>query len=83
MDRDGWGGRTKRTACFRPKDLKTLRPCMKPLIGRIFDFTYAGHGEQDEPYPGQSRWLMERKHDPDVPEETRGRWFPSEDLEDA
>jgi hypothetical protein len=82
-DGDGWLGRSKRHARFNPKNLETLRPCMKPLIGHVFDFTYASHSDEDEVFPGQSRWLMDRKHDHEIDEEARGRWFPSEDLVDV
>jgi hypothetical protein len=85
-DGDGWLGRTKRRAVFNPKDRSTLRPCMVPLIGRTFDFTYGGHSMEDETFPGQSRWMTDRKHDDEIKElsyEALGLWFPSEDLDDV
>lgn len=72
----------KITAKFRPKSLDTLRACMVPLIGRTFLMEWAGVGEDDEPYPGQSRWIICRKHDAEVPDEAKGRWLPFEDLSD-
>jgi len=67
-------------ARFDPKDRKTLRPCMIPLIGRTFEFDFAGTSDDDEPFPGQTRWMISRKHDPEIPDECKGRWFPFEDL---
>lgn len=84
--RYGWGGVTKRRAMFKPKNTSNLRPCMFALIGHIFDFTYAGHSEKDEAFPGQSRWLTDRKHDSEIDglsHDALGLWFPSEDLEDV
>lgn len=81
-DGDGWLGRTERTARFQPKQMDTLRDCMLPYIGQVFHFTYAGHSVDDEPYPGQSRWTMDRAEDDRLSNEVKGKWFPSEDLED-
>lgn len=83
---DGWNGRTKRFALFQPVDMENLKPCMRPLIGRRFYFTYAGHGDGDEAYPGQSRWLFDRRHDAEIAQlspDALGLWVPSEDLRDA
>lgn len=66
---------------FQPKQLVTLRAEMFALIGCEFDLTYAGTGHHDEPYPGQTRWLIDQKHDPELKPEQRGRWIPEEDIE--
>jgi hypothetical protein len=74
-----WHG-SKILARFEPKNRKTLRPCMTPLIGRVFEYEWMGTSEDDEPYPGQTRWAITRKHDAEIPDECRGRWCPREDL---
>jgi hypothetical protein len=70
-------------ARFAPKNLETLRPCMVELIGRTFEWEWCGTGNDDETYPGQSRWLMARKHEAEIPDECFGRWVPFEDLEEV
>lgn len=55
---------------------------MKPLIGKEFTFEWAGTGDADEPYPGQTRWMIDRQHDAEIPEECRARWMPAEDIEE-
>lgn len=83
-DGDGWNGRHKRVARFEPKRLDNLRACMRPYIGQVFHFTYAGHSSGDEEFPGQSRWMIERAEDElRLSDEAQGRWFPSEDLVDV
>lgn len=64
-----------------PKKLDTLRECMRPLIGREFTFEFAGTSCADEPYPGQRRWVIDRKHDAEIPDECIGYWMPEEDIE--
>lgn len=80
MTEEFWHG-SKITARFVPKNLETLRECMKPLVGKIFEWEWMGTSDDDEPYPGQTRWLITRKHDPEIPDECKGRWAPFEDLE--
>lgn len=73
------GSRIK--ARFEPKNRETLRPCMVELIGREFNWEWVGTSDVDEPFPGQSRWMIERQHDAEIPDECKGRWCPREDLE--
>jgi hypothetical protein len=82
-DNDGWQGRFRRTAKFEPKRLDDLRDCMRPYIGRVFHFEYAGHSNDDDSYPGQSRWTIIWEEDRALDEDAQGRWFPSEDLVDV
>jgi hypothetical protein len=67
-------------AIFKPLRIDNLHPSMVSLIGRAFTWTWEGVGDDDEPYPRQSRWMMVREHDAEIPEEARGRWAPYEDL---
>lgn len=62
--------------------MATLRPCMAPLIGNVYEFVWSGSGD-GTPYEDQQIWLWDRKHDDDLPVECRGRWVPDEDLEDV
>lgn len=71
----------KRIARFNPKNLETLRPCMVPLIGRVFNFDFAGTGASDEPYPGQHRWTFSLEHYGELPNDCKGKWSPNEDLD--
>jgi hypothetical protein len=70
----------KIVARYTPKNLATLRPCMRALIGRVFEWQWVGVSDDDEMFPGQDRWLMSRNHDQEIPEDARGRWAPDEDL---
>lgn len=80
MGNDFWHG-DKITAKFSPKKRDDLRECMVPLIGRIFEWEWMGTSDDDESYPGQTRWVITRKHDDEIPDEAKGRWAPFEDLE--
>lgn len=71
---------SKILARFEPKNRETLRPCMVPLIGRIFEWEWMGTSMANEDYPGQTRWMITRKHDPEIPDKCKGRWCPYEDL---
>lgn len=68
-------------AKFQPKKLETLRPCMVSLIGKTFTWNYAGISDDNEAFPGQTRWMIAREHDAEIPDECKGRWAPEEDLE--
>jgi len=68
-------------ARFEPVNLATLRDEVKPLIGRTFIWEWCGVGGEDEPYPGQDRFMIVREHDNNIPEGCRGRWVPLEDLQ--
>jgi hypothetical protein len=71
---------SKAIAILEPRIRDNLRDCVKPLIGRTFEFEWVGISEDDEPYPGQSRWWISRKHDTEIPDECKGLWLPGEDL---
>ncbi len=68
-------------ARFKPRNLDTLRGCMFRLIGRVFTYEWSGASMEDEPYPGQHRWINIRECDHEMPIECRARWVPHEDLE--
>ncbi len=72
---------TKITARFNPKNIATLRFCMIGEIGKVYTWNYAGRSDDDEEYPGQTRWMPAREHDNEMSEECRGYWCPEEDLE--
>lgn len=67
---------------INPANAETLRDCIKPLIGKVFMFDYAGFGVEEGPYTGQKRWMISRDHDYELTEDQKGLWFPEEDLED-
>ncbi len=67
-------------ARFEPKVRETVRECMVPLIGCVFTWEWIGTSDNDEPYPGQSRWWIPREYDNEIPQECRGLWCPREDL---
>jgi hypothetical protein len=60
-------------ARFKPARTDNLRPEIVPLIGEIFTWDYTGTSNDDEPYPGQQRWLTQDRR--------LNYWVPSEDLE--
>ncbi len=70
-----------RRARFSPKRVDTLRPSMGAHVGKVFRFDYAGLSDENEPYPGQWRWMFGREHDDELGGD-RGRWVPDEDLDD-
>ena len=71
-----WPHSWERRATFRPKHIDTMRPECAALVGQTFDFIYAGFGDDDEPYPGQTRWMIkDTAGDP-----AKVYWFPDEDL---
>ena len=72
-----------KSGVFRPKDMTTLKDCMKALIGQSFEWEYAGTSDEDEPYPGQVRWMISRRHDAALTDKQIGRWVPEEDIEFA
>jgi hypothetical protein len=74
-------GPYQRRGVFRPRNLSTLQPQFQTLIGRVFDFEFVGTSEDDESYPGQTRWIISCLHDDELTEEQRGRWMPEEDIE--
>lgn len=76
-----YNGPYKRTGIFKPKIMATLRPCMLPLIGKSFEWDFAGVQDDDMPYHGQVTWMFARKHDADLSNEQKGRWVPAEDIE--
>ncbi len=78
----GSGTAWKRTAIFTPKITIDLRPDMAMLVGRVLEWDYAGTGDHDDPYPGQTRWMPARKHDPDLGR-SAAYWVPEEDLADV
>jgi hypothetical protein len=69
-----------RRAIVKPKRLDTLKLHARAVVGRTFDFDFAGTSDDDESYPGQHRWMIARKHDHEIPLELIGCWFPDEDL---
>jgi len=68
-----YDGPYKRTGVFRPKIMETLRPCMFPLIGKSFEWDFAGVQDEDMAYPGQTTWTFNRKHDPELNGDQKGR----------
>ena len=74
-------GPRRRIGIFRPKKIESVRECMLPLIGKQFEFEYAGTSDDDEMFPGQTRWVVARKHDPELDDDQIGRWLPDEDIE--
>ena len=75
-----YDGPWKRRGRFEPRIMETLRPVVRPLIGRVFCFEYAGTSGDDEPYPGQTRWVVSRQHDAELEPEQRCWWLPAEDI---
>lgn len=73
-------GPYRRTGTFRPKKMDTLRECMLPLIGKTLNLDFMGTGMKDEPYPGQTRWMISRSHDAELSDDQKGRWMPDEDI---
>ena len=67
---------------FEPKRLDTLRPEAKPLVGQTFKFRYAWTMDEDDPYPGQVAWIIDRADEDrlHLPDEQRGWWYPDEDI---
>lgn len=82
-ERTTYTGPYKRTGIFRPKITGTLRPCVLPLIGKSFEWDFAGVQDDDASYPGQSTWTMARQHDAELTREQIGWWVPAEDIEFA
>jgi hypothetical protein len=68
-------------ARFQPKRTDTLRECMKPYIGQVFEFQYLWTAEGWETYSGQGCWTMSHKYNNDLPLGVVGLWVPREDLE--
>lgn len=65
---------------FNPKVTDNLLNCFLPLIGRTFTWHCIGYGQDDEFYPGQSRWKIDEEHK-DIPNQIRCWWVPQEDIE--
>ena len=79
LERDsiGWGPRYIR-GTFNPARRDDLKPEMLPLIGRSMIFEYGGTSNDDEPYPGQMRYLIWPTED--LPKDVYYRWCPLEDI---
>lgn len=80
-EREPFCGPHKRRGTFRPKRTDDLRSEVVPLIGRTFLLMYAGIGDHDEAYPGQTRWMIHYAHDAELTDEERGWWMPEQDIE--
>lgn len=82
---DDWMYGKRIAAIFSPKDRSTLRPSMEPYIGQRLELEWAGTSDDDEPFPGQHRWMTLREFEKriDMDEEARCRWIPDEDLSDV
>lgn len=65
----------RRVARFKPIRTDDVRPEMRAFIGKSAEWHYAGHSDDDESYPGQSRWIT-------APGEGPPFWVPNEDLQD-
>lgn len=74
-----YDGLYKRTGTFKPKIMETLRPCMLPLVGKIFEWDFAGFADNDET---QTAWTFDRKHDQEL-NGAKYFWIPAEDIEFA
>lgn len=74
----------KRVARFQPQRTDDLRPEVKSLVGRTLEFSFAGTGGEDEPYPGETRWMVIRRVDdgPELIESELYWWSPERDLEE-
>jgi hypothetical protein len=69
-------------ARFQPKRTETLRECMLPYIGQVFEFQHVWTAEEGETYAGQGCWVMSPKYNDDLPRGVVGLWIPREDLEE-
>jgi hypothetical protein len=54
---DYWFG-DKLTAIFIPRDLSTVPPSMVGLSGQTFEWDYVGTGDNEDEFPGISRWAI-------------------------
>lgn len=75
-------GPYSRRGTFRPKRVDNLRPEVSVLIGRALLWRFAGVSDDDEAYPGQSRWMPDRSHDDELGPAAM-YWSPEEDIEFA
>lgn len=71
----------RRTGVFQPKNVTTLRSVLLPLIGKSFEWCYAGMSGSDEPFSGQMRWTISGKHDAELSTDQIGWWVPEQDIE--
>jgi hypothetical protein len=71
----------QRRARYMPKRRENLHPAMVALIGRVFDWRYAGTSHKGDAHPGQARWILDSKHAAEVPTDAIGLWASDEDLE--
>ena len=62
-------------AIFEPVRIDDLRPSARQCIGQEWTFSYGWTMDEDDPYPGEVAYLVER----DWPEEA-GIWVPERDL---
>ncbi len=77
-----FAGSYRRRAKVLPKNLATLRPACVPMIGKVYNFRWAGSGEGTQ-FPTQQVWVPAIEHDHEIPPDARGLWFPDEDLQDV
>jgi len=54
-----------------PKRTDNLHPALLALIGRVFEWRYAG----------DDRWMLDSKHEAEIPVDVLGLWASDEDLE--
>src|SRR6266403_45293 len=80
LERDsiGWGPSFIR-GIFSPVRRDDLKEEMVPLIGKSMLWEYGGTSCDDDPYPGQMRYLI--WPDAALPKELFYRWAPLEDIE--
>ena len=67
---------------FEPKQIDTLRREVAQLVGKTFKFRYAWTMDEDDPFPGQVAWVIDRDDELrlGLTDEQRGWWFPDEDI---
>jgi hypothetical protein len=61
----------QRRARYMPKRRENLHPAMLAMIGRVFEWSYAG----------DDRWMLDSKHNADIPPGAIGVWAAEADLE--
>ena len=67
-------------AQFKPKNIDTLRPAFRKIIGDVISVYFGWMMDDDDPYPGQIAYII---YDPnnDLGIDGHLMWIPEEDLD--